>query len=120
MHWPRGLHDHLDVGQDQCMVERGVEDRTDGVHALDKGCMDHLHHYNMYHGIAMHWGHHGLHALAADGMEGHEEGFPEGMDDNSEVAYMALAGRVHAVEHTNQPVLYFVRLPPWLTSGCSR
>ena len=102
MHQPRGLCDCLDAGQDQYAVEGGVEDRTDSAHALDKGCTGHSHHNNMYHGIAMHWGHHGLRALAVDGMEGHEEGCLEGMDDNSEVAYMALVGRVHAVEHTSQ------------------
>ena len=54
----------------------------------------------MYRDIAMCWGRHVLHAPAEDGMEG-REGFPEGMHDDSEVAYMALAGRVH-VERTSQ------------------
>ena len=78
-----------------------VEDRTDSAHGLDKEDMVHSHYYNMYQGTVTCWGHHVLRALAEDGMEGHE-GFPEGTDDDSEAEYTALAGRVHAVEHTSQ------------------
>ena len=101
MHRPRGLRDHPDVGRDQYAVEGVEEDRTDSAHGLDKECTGHSHHYNMYHGIAMRWGRHVLRAPAGDGMEGHE-GCLEGMHDDSEAAYMALAGRVHAVERTSQ------------------
>ena len=97
---PRGLCDRLDARRDQCAVEE-VEDRTDSAHGLDKEDMVHSHYYNTYQGTVTRWGHHVLRALAEDGMEG-REGFPEGTDDDSEAEYMALAGRVHAMEHTSQ------------------
>ena len=100
VHQPRGLRDRQDVRQDQCAVEE-VEDRMDSAHGLDKEDMVHSHHYNTYLGTVTRWGRHVLRALAEDGMEGHE-GFPEGMDDDSEAEYTALMGRVHAVERTSQ------------------